>query len=125
MKLPSYFREANRASKQSDHPHYKVGACIVYKGRVLSVGFNQILKNHPLTRMFNEHQSIHAEVSSIIRLKKKKILKECKMVVYREYANGELAMSRPCPTCIKILKFFGIKKIIYTTIDGYSQETIM
>lgn len=124
MKLPSWFRQAKAASKLSDHDHYRVGACIVYKGRVISVGVNQQLKCHPLTRMFNEFQSIHAEVSSIVRLKNKKILKECKMVVYRENALGELAMARPCPTCLKILKFFNISSIAYTTDGGYVEEIL-
>ena len=106
----------------SDHPHYKVGACILYKNRVISVGFNQHLKSNPLTRLFNEHQTIHAEVSAIIRLKNKKILKECKMAVYREYATGEIAMARPCPTCLKILKFFNISGFIYTIHGGYAEE---
>lgn len=122
MKLPPWFRQAKAASKLSDHTHYRVGACIVYKGRVMSVGMNQNLKSHPLTRMFNEFQTIHGEVSAIIRLKNKKILKECKMVVYRENALGELAMARPCPTCLKILKFFNISRIAYTTDGGYAEE---
>lgn len=122
MTLPSYFREAKKARENSDHPQFKVGACLLYKGGVVSIGFNQILKSHPITRMFNEHQTIHAEVSAIVRLKNKKLLKDCTMVVYREGAKGNLALARPCPTCKKILKFFKIKKIAYTTYDGYVQE---
>lgn len=124
MKLPSIFREANRASKHSDHLKYKIGACIVYKGRVISVGVNQLFKSHPLTRMFHEEQTLHAEVSAIVRLKNKKLLKECKMVVYRENALGELAMARPCPTCLKILKFFNISSIAYTIDGGYAEEIL-
>lgn len=122
MSIPSYFREAKKASKSSDHPKFKVGACLVYKGRVLSIGFNQILKSHPLTRMFNEHQTIHAEVSAIVRLKNKELLPHCTMVVYREGAIGNLALAKPCPTCRKILKFFKINKIAYTTYGGYIEE---
>ena len=124
MKLPSWFRQAKSASKLSDHTHYQMGACIVYKGRVISVGTNQRFKSHSLTRMYNEHQTIHSEVASIIRLKNKKILKDCKMVVYRENALGGLAMARPCPTCLKILKFFNISRIAYTTDGGYAEEIL-
>lgn len=122
MNIPSYFREAKKARASSDHPKFKVGACLLYKGRVVSIGFNQILKSHPLTRMFNEHQTIHAEVSAIVRCKNKDILKDCTMVVYREGALGNLALAKPCPTCRKILKFFKIRSIAYTIYGGYVEE---
>lgn len=124
MKLPIWFREAKRASECSDHDQYKIGACIVYKGRAISVGSNQRFKTNPLTRMFNQWQTIHGEVSAIVRLKNKKLLKDCKMVVYRENALGELAMARPCPTCLKILKFFNISSIAYTIQGGYAEEVL-
>ncbi len=124
MKLPRIFRMAKKASELSDYSQYKVGSCILYKGKVISIGFNQHFKTHPLTRLFHEEQTIHAEVSSIIRLKNKEILKDCKIVVYRQHKDGELAMSRPCPTCIKILKFFKISQIAYTIPGGFAEETL-
>jgi cytidine deaminase len=74
--------------------------------------------------MFNSYQTIHGEVAAIVRLKNKKFLKDCKMVVYRENALGELAMARPCPTCLKILKFFNISSIAYTIDGGYAEESL-
>lgn len=33
-------------------------------------------------------------------------------------------MSRPCPRCMELIKEQGIKKICYTTNDGYVDERI-
>ena len=46
------------------------------------------------------------------------------LYVYREYANGNKAMARPCPACMKYIKEFGIKHICYSTADGIAEERI-
>lgn len=43
--------------------------------------------------------------------------------LYREYKNGELACSRPCPSCLQLLKNdLQVKRIFYTTEDGFVEE---
>ncbi len=119
--LPSFFREAEKASHHSDHP-IKMGACVLLKGRTISVGFNQLFKTHPLIRKFHEHQRIHAEVSAILRLRNKELLKGATMVVYRAQKNTDNPLiAKPCPTCQDIMRFFGIVKVIYTT-NGHFED---
>jgi deoxycytidylate deaminase len=121
MDLPSLFRQAIVASRFSDHV-VKMGACVVVKGRVISTGFNQRFKTHPLIKKFHEHQTIHAEVSAILRTKNKDLLKDSIMVVYRERRDTKNpVLAKPCPTCQEIMKFFGVWKVIYTTDGGFDE----
>ena len=43
---------------------------------------------------------------------------------HRRRANGSLSMARPCPSCMALIKDLGIKKIWYTTEDGYACEFV-
>ena len=38
------------------------------------------------------------------------------ITVYRAH-NGELLNSRPCDDCIKVMRYFGIKRVKYSTGD--------
>ena len=44
--------------------------------------------------------------------------------MYREHKDGTLAMARPCSRCLAVIKSLGIRKIKYTTEDGYASETL-
>jgi deoxycytidylate deaminase len=46
------------------------------------------------------------------------------LYVYRELRNGKMAMSRPCEACMAVIKKMGIKKIHYTTPDGFATEKL-
>lgn len=118
MQLPSYFRMAKKAMTFSDS-RYRLGACILSKRKVISIGFNQMMRFHPLVRKYDQFDAIHAEVSAILRIKNKELLRDSVMVVYREDKSGKLAMAKPCKVCQKIMKDFGISKAIFTTGSGF------
>ena len=44
------------------------------------------------------------------------------LYLYREIANGDLAMSRPCDICEKLLREKNIRKVIYTINNGWVEE---
>ena len=124
MNLPNYFRLAKKASLNSVHI-IKLGACILSKNRVISVGFNQRFKTNPFIRKFDPHKTIHAEMSAIFRIKNKSLLKGATMVVYREKNEDKsIGMAKPCPVCQEIMKHYGFEKMIYTTDFGYMEEMI-
>lgn len=118
MTLPSYFRMAKKAMFLSDS-RFRLGACIISKRKVVSIGFNQMLKHHPLTRKYDNFDGIHAEVSAILRLKNKSLLTNATIVVYRETKQGKPSLAKPCKVCQKIMKDFQISKAIYTTDQGF------
>jgi cytidine deaminase len=118
MILPSYFRMAKKAMKLSDS-RFRLGACILSKRKVISIGFNQMLRHHPLVRKYDNFDGIHAEVSAILRLKNKNLLIDATMIVYRETKLGKQSLAKPCKVCQKIMKDFKMSKAIYTTETGF------
>lgn len=49
---------------------------------------------------------------------------EVEIYVYRELKSGERAMARPCAACLAALMDLGIRKICYTTENGYCEERL-
>lgn len=126
----SYFRAAQAVSTLSDFKRVNVGAVLIYKHRIASSSCNS-QRTHPLQQKLNKERfeeetpaKLHAEVSCLLPLLGNKDIKwrDCELYVYREYKKGGLAMSRPCPSCQKLIKDLGIRIVHYTTDDGYATE---
>lgn len=49
---------------------------------------------------------------------------EVEIYVYRALKSGKRAKARPCAACMCALKDLGLRKIFYTTDDGYCEEII-
>lgn len=125
----SFFKSAQSVSMLSDH-RCRIGCIVVDKHRIISSGHNSNTKCHSIqaqidTKHFNCFCTgkIHAETSALIPLlKSKEDYSRATIYTYREYKDGSLAMSRPCPRCMELIKQLGITKIKYTTEDGYASE---
>ena len=126
----SYFRAAHAVSTLSDFKRVNVGAVLIYKHRIASSSCNS-QRTHPLQQKLNKERfeeetpaKLHAEVSCLLPLLGNKDIKwrDCELYVYREYKKGGLAMSRPCPSCQKLIKDLGIRIVHYTTDNGYATE---
>lgn len=135
-KIEKFFKKAKLMCKISDYPRNKVGAVIVHKGKVVSVGFNQ-QKSNPLQKEYNLcriydnrfydvdkcENNIHAETSAILSAQKLNIdLSECSIFVYRQKKSGCQGLSKPCKACQQLLKDNGIKDWYYTLDDGWRYE---
>ena len=113
----------------SDH-RCKIGCIIVDKHRIISSGHNSNTKVHAIqANIDNKHFNcncvgkIHAETSAIIPLLKTRMdYSRATLYTYRELKDGSLAMARPCPRCMELIKQLGISRIKYTTNDGYACE---
>ena len=132
MKM-KFFEKAKAASEMSDYKRIKIGAVIVYKNRVVSVGWNTT-KTNPLQKSLNHLRfkadeycaSLHAEMMAFLRLPYGLDHRNLSIYVYRENRFGELRMSRPCPSCISKIKELGINNIYYTSTDGgYCHERLV
>ena len=127
----AYFSAAKAVSGLSDHKQ-KIGAVVVMKHRIVSSGCNSDSKTHPLQKYYNQHRfsadtphKCHAELSALLPLIKDEIdLSNASIFTYRQHKNGELACARPCKSCMALIKDCGIKKIFYTTEDGYAREDL-
>lgn len=125
----SFFKAAQSISLLSDH-RCRVGCVIVDKHRIISSGHNSNTKCHAIqARLDTKHFNcfctgkLHAETSAIIPLlKTRQSYHGATLYTYREYQDGCLAMSRPCPRCMELIKQLGITKLKYTTTDGFVTE---
>ena len=127
----TFFKSAKTVSELSDHK-FKIGCVIVDKHRIISSGCNSDTKCHPIQREIDlKHFNVeclgklHAEAASIIPLLKYNVdLSRATLYTYREHKDGTPANARPCIRCMELIKKYGIRKIKYTTNDGYATEII-
>ena len=112
-------RLVKKAAQRGEHWQHKVGAVIIKNGKPISFGYNSY-KTHPL---MGNLKTLHAEVCAIIRVQHKIDLTGCTMIIFREHKDGSNAMSKPCPICERIIKEFGIVKIIYSTEGGWNEQS--
>jgi deoxycytidylate deaminase len=118
---PKFFELAKKLSKKSDYSQYHLGACVVKKNRVLGIGFNRN-RTHPKANSLYHY--LHAEIDSLLGLNFTQ-LKNATMYIYRETKLGAPALAKPCPSCRIAIENSGIKRIIYTTHLGYTEEVIL
>ena len=135
-KKQRFFEIAKQISLMSSFSikNVKIGCIIVSKKKhIISSGYNNTRQyvlntrnqvNHKRTNSF-----IHAEIDAITSISEsyfyaKHYLLDAEVYLYREDANGNLACSRPCPSCMAELKKLGIKKIHYTDTNGFFSEKI-
>lgn len=133
LKKDFHFFDVAKAVSKIDREfpknRYKIGAIITDKNKIISVGYNQ-QKTNPIQKKYNKFRPyivynpyIHAEIHAILNSKKDS-LKGCSIYTYRETKDGKISNSRPCEACMELIKKMGIKKICYTTKDGYCIEYI-
>lgn len=88
---------------------------------VLSLNLKKIIyigKSKPLPNYGNNYGlcSIHAEVNALKNLKNDNDYYN--LLVFRWNKNNQLALSKPCLNCLKIIKKNKINKVLYSTDDG-------
>ena len=131
-----FFKAAKKCSGQSNYngaSNVKIGAVAVFRRAIIAQGCNQN-KTHPLQQRYNIYRynvngnhycpsKIHAEMELISKIRYLDInFSEVEIYVYRETKDGRKALAKPCLACTKALKDLGIKKVFYTTNDGYCEE---
>lgn len=102
------------ASKRSEDPHKKVGACVLDKdGKVLGVGYNGIRKKQTKSDEFWSDRDnrrkyiIHAEVNALSNVDTAK-------------ANLLAVTLLPCTSCANFIASHNIEKVIY--IEEYDKD---
>lgn len=111
---------------------YRLGAVLYCKHKIVSSGCNSDTDTDPIQSKLDYERhgcecpgKLHAETSTLLPFIKRKVdLTGAELYVARITKTGDGAMARPCPSCMKLIKQCGIKKIYYTTNDGYAEEHI-
>lgn len=129
----AFFNIAKETAKLSDYNKHQLGCIIVYKNRIVSSGFNSN-KTNPLQKRYNKRRfsddtmhKLHAETAALLPLMRNDTFDRSRLRVYlyREHRDGSLALSRPCASCQRMLKDYGIKHIFYTIEGGYNEEYLV
>ena len=132
-----FFREAKKESFLSDYEGQHLGAVAVYGDKIILAKAHNSNKTNTTQYFYNRYRieqksnimskppRSHAECNLYRRIRFLDIdFSRVSVYIYRELKNGELGMARCCPACMAALKSLGIKKICYTTDDGYAEERI-
>lgn len=127
-----FFKVAKDVSELSDH-HYQLGCVVVDHHHVISSGHNSRTKCHKMQadldyKFFGvaSRGPVHAELEALLPLIKKNVdLSGATVYVYREDKHQHIAAARPCPRCMSLIKKCGIKRIKYTTYDGFATEKVI
>ncbi len=100
------------AAKKSS-VHSKFVAVIMYRNKVISIGFNYVKdissKNHFNKYEPNKH-SVHAERDAIMKVKNKAILNKCRIIIYKLTNSGVPKECGPCEMCFKLLNKYCLKQ---------------
>lgn len=124
--------KARHVSHCSTFARARLGTVIVYGNKILSVGFNQ-LKTSPVQKKYNRYRNgdfpphihndtIHSEIDALNKCSFADIdWKDVILYVGREDKAGNSKLAKPCPACIQAIKDRGIRKVYYTTEDGYGR----
>jgi len=132
-----YFKFAREAAMKATYIGTRsspaIGAVCVYKKSIVATAWNTN-KTSPLQAQYNIFRyrdsdtapKAHCEVNLIQKLRWRFgdsiDWSKVDIYLYREYKNGKLACSRPCVSCLQLLKDLQIKRIFYTTEDGFVEE---
>lgn len=133
-----FFEEAKKESLLSDYEGQHLGAVAVYADKFILAKAHNSYKTNTTQFFYNRYRverksdilskpaRSHAEVNIFRKIRYLDIdFSRVSVYIYRETKNGNLGMARCCPACMEALKSLGIKKICYTTDEGYAEEKIM
>ena len=124
-----YFKKAYEISNLSDFPKIHIGCIAVYKKKMIGIGYNQA-KTNPIQAKYNVYRGIktvndyiHAEMACINQIKNLDIdFSKVKLFVYREDAEKNIRICRPCEACERAIRDLGITKVYYTDTNKYVRE---
>jgi len=116
----------------ANEPAYRtrIAALLVHRNEIIAVGYNRT-KSHPLAKRFQKHEEavyLHAEIDCIknaLRVVDVDYLSKCTMYVLRvkhpddDHKGFVRALAKPCCGCEMAIENFGIKKVYFTTDEGY------
>ena len=130
----SFFRAADAVSTLSDHKQTHLRCILVDKHRIISSGYNSSTRCSPLQKQIDvarfgnpdKHKGpVHAETACLLPLIRQGYdMSRSDLYIIRRHRNGSLALSRPCPGCMSLLRANGVRRVFFSVEDGYATERI-
>ena len=97
---------------------FRVGAVIFSSKRIISSGHNEIRSSNIPNKHKLYNNSVHAEQAALLGTDWNK-LKGCSILVMKcSKTLKQLSNAKPCPMCMKVLEYVGIKDIYYSNEQG-------
>lgn len=116
-----YLDLAIKIAQANPEPKWKLAAIAVSGGRILSVGMNCFQQNDsPPGTIPHLCLGRHAETEALRRCSK--VPKT--VYVARVNRKGFCKLARPCLPCYNALVRAGVRRIVYTTDQGYGVENV-
>lgn len=119
---PRAFKWAMKEALKSVH-HHRVGAVLVAHGKPIAKGHNSI-RRHKYSSYYQYPEACHAEAAALSEGRSDSLSASI-LYVTRLNRSGRMMMARPCASCFSLLRDKGIRKVVYTTGQGYAEETIL
>lgn len=123
MKIPSFLsvgliNKCIDEAMQSVHT-YKIGAVVFKNRNILSAGHNSVRSNAKIPFKYRTEwkNSYCAEKDALMKIPLEDI-KNCHILVIRINNKGELRTSKPCNTCMDMIRDARIKKIWFVNKQG-------
>lgn len=120
----SKIHAATKVARISDHK-FQIGAIVAQGSRIVSCGVNRY-KTHPeqLNCYTGEYGgSIHAELDAVLRCPHNAAVGST-VYVARVSKSGVPLLAKPCASCIKVLSAAGVRRVVFTTDNGYLVEML-
>ena len=95
------------------------GCLAVSGGKIVAKGYNSY-RTYSRDGMIRNTCSCHAEID-VLRKCLKKEKNKLSLYIVRVSSEGILRNSSPCHMCISVMKYFPIKRIIFSTDDGITK----
>lgn len=117
-KVQAFLTLATQLSRKYSHDMpVHLAAILVNKGKVASIGYNQ-MKTHP--KSTHPYKTLHAEVDCLIGIPEG-VLRESSLFVARTGFHGRsrVLLARPCPFCQIMIRRAGVRDTYFTTDTGY------
>lgn len=109
----------NLAVKQaqlSEH-HFKIGAILARKSKIISESFNNAKKTHKIAYWNKDNPqdaTIHAEIGALINVPKN-ISSKCDLYIARyRSSDNSICLAKPCDMCLSVIKSMMVKRVYYT-----------
>lgn len=130
----SFFRAADAVAFLSNHRQAKIGCVLVDKHRIISSGHNSSTRCSPLQKKMDtsrfgpsdKHRGpVHAETACLLPLIRQGYdMTRSDLYIVRRHKDGSLALSRPCPGCMSLLRANGVRRVFFSVEGDYAVERI-
>ena len=99
--------------------NFRVGACI-FNHKII-IAKENTYKTHPFALKYSPYPYLHAETNCLVSAGLDNC-KGCDIIIVRLKRDKSLSMALPCLSCLRSLRYVGIRNIYYSDWNGNIQK---